>query len=57
MFDVATAAPGADEPLAPLGNGAVGPVALGHLGGVGLDPAAARLAPDDQPHARRGCVA
>jgi len=54
--DVAAAAPGADEPLAPLRDGGVGAVPLGHLGGVGLDLVAARLALHDQPHARRGGV-
>jgi hypothetical protein len=33
--DVAAAAPGADEPPAPLGDGGFGAVPLGHLRGVG----------------------
>jgi hypothetical protein len=40
--DVAAAAPGADEPLAPLGNGRLGTVPLRHLGSVGLDLAGRR---------------
>jgi hypothetical protein len=43
MFDAAAAAPGADEPPAPLGDGGLGSVPLGHLSGVGLDPVAAHL--------------
>ena len=34
---------GADERLAPVGDGRLGAVAPGHLGGMGLDPVAARL--------------
>jgi hypothetical protein len=49
-------APGADEPLAPLGNGGRGAIAPCHLDGVGLDLMAACLAPHYQPHVRCGCV-
>jgi hypothetical protein len=45
-------APGTDKPLAPIGNGGPGAISLCHLGGVGLDLVAARLAPHDQPHFR-----
>jgi hypothetical protein len=55
--DVAAAAGRADEPLAPLRNRHVGAILLRHLGGVGLDLMAARLAPHDQPHAGRSRVA
>jgi len=55
--NVAATAPGADEPLSPLGNGGLGPVLLGQLGGIGLDLVTARLAPHDQPHASRGGIA
>ena len=34
--DVATAALGADEPIAPLGNGGLGAEPLGDLGSIGL---------------------
>jgi hypothetical protein len=43
--DAAAAAPGAEEPLAPLDDRGVCAVPLDHLGGVKLDPMAARLAP------------
>jgi hypothetical protein len=39
---------GTDKPLAPIGNGGLGAVALSHFGGVGLDLVAARLAPHNQ---------
>jgi hypothetical protein len=48
--NVAAAAFGADEPLAPFEDRGFRAVPLGHFRGVGLDPAAARLAPHDQPH-------
>ncbi len=44
-------APAADKPLAPFRHGHLGAVALGHLGGVGLDLMAAFEAPHDEPHA------
>jgi hypothetical protein len=40
-----------------LGNGHLGAVALGHLGGVGLDLMVAIEAPDDQPNVGRCGVA
>ena len=55
--DVAAAASGADEPLSPLGNGGLGPVLFGRLGGIGLDLVTARLAPHDQPNASGSRVA
>jgi hypothetical protein len=41
--DVTAAALGADESLAPLGDGGSGAVPLGQLGSVRLDPVTARL--------------
>jgi hypothetical protein len=38
-----------DQPLTPIGNGRLGAVPTSHLGGIGFDLMAARLAPDDQP--------
>src|SRR5262249_13726445 len=55
--DVAAATSGADKPLAPLGNGGLGAVSLGHPGSVGLGPVTARLAPDDEPDTGRSRVA
>jgi hypothetical protein len=43
--------------LVPVGDGHLGAVALGHLGGLGLDLVPAIEAPDDQPHARRSGIA
>jgi hypothetical protein len=54
--DVAAHVCRTDEPLAPLGNGGLGPVPLGHLGSFRLDPVAACLAPHDQPHSDRSRV-
>jgi hypothetical protein len=50
--DLAAAATGADQSLAQPGNGGAGATFAGHLCGVGLDPTAACLAPDWQPHLR-----
>jgi len=55
-IDVATAAPGADKPLAPPGNGGLGAVPLGHLRRVGLGPVTACLAPDDKSDTGRSRV-
>jgi hypothetical protein len=51
-IDLAAAALGADQPLAPIGHSSFGAVLLGHLGRVGLDLVPAILAPHDQPDAR-----
>jgi len=50
--DVAAAAPGTDQPIAPLRNGGPGTISLCHFDRVGLGPVATRLAPHDQPHFR-----
>jgi hypothetical protein len=56
-IDFAAAAFGADQPLAPIDHGRFGAVASSHLGGVGLNPMLAFLAPNDQLHAGGGSVA
>jgi hypothetical protein len=40
---------GADQPLAPIDDGCIGPVPLDELGGVRLDLVLAAAAPHDQP--------
>jgi len=50
--DVAAATLRAHEPFAPIRNGRLGTVSLGHFGWVGLDFVAAIFAPDDQPQMR-----
>jgi hypothetical protein len=54
--DVAAAAPGAYEPLAPFENAGRGAISLGHLGSIRLDLVAAIAAPHDQAHASRSRV-
>src|SRR5215469_9229529 len=51
--DSAAATPGAHQPIAPLGNGGLGAVPLGHLRRIGLGPVTARLAPGDKSDACR----
>jgi hypothetical protein len=51
------AAFGADQPLAPIGQGRFGAVASSHLGRIGLHLTLAALAPNDQPDACGGSVA
>jgi len=41
----------------PIGNGGVGAVSSGLLGGIGLDLMLAVFAPDDEPNRGRGGVA
>jgi len=50
-IDLPAAATGADEPSVPIEHRGPGAVALGYLGGVGLDPMLAALAAGDQPDA------
>jgi len=38
---------GTNQPLAPLGNGSLGAVSLGHFAGIGVDPVAALSAPGE----------
>ena len=47
----------ADKPGFPIRHTHLGPIALGHLGRVRLDPMPAIEAPHDKVHARRGSVA
>jgi len=56
-IDLAAAAAGTDQPLAPIEHGRFGAVPLGHLGRIGLYLMPAILAPNDQPDAGRGSVA
>jgi hypothetical protein len=56
-IDVAAAAPGADKPIAPIGNACLGAVPLGHLRRVGLGPVTARLAPDHKSDTGRSRIA
>jgi hypothetical protein len=49
-IDLSAAALGADQPRVPIRDGHLRAVALGHLGGVGLDLMAAIEAPQDQTH-------
>jgi hypothetical protein len=53
---MAATAPRAHQPFAPIEDGHLGTVSLGHFGRVGLDLMLTRLAPHDQPHARSGRV-
>jgi hypothetical protein len=55
--DVAVPTPGTDQPIAPLEQGHLGAIPLGHLGRIRLHLVLARLAPDDEPHAGRGAAA
>ena len=47
----------AQEPISPIENAGSGAITPGHMGRVGLDLVAARLAPHDQPHLGVRCVA
>ena len=55
--DRSTPASRAHEPILPIENAGSRAILSRHLDGVGLDPVPARLAPNDQPHARRSGVA
>jgi hypothetical protein len=56
-IDLVAPALGADEPPAPINNGGLGPVALGHLGRIRLRLILAISAPHDEPDASFGRVA
>ena len=51
-IDLAAAALGANQPLAPLWHGCVVAILLGHFRRIGLDLVLASLAPHDEPNAR-----
>ena len=56
-LDVAAAAPGAEEAIAPSEDRDISAVPLGHLDRIRLDRMAAYVAPDNQPRrARRRCL-
>ena len=51
-IDLASAAGGAAQPSSPINHGHRLAAALDQLGKVGIDPLAATLAPNEQPHLR-----